>query len=589
MTISAPYRFVPLSRLIVLPDWAEQVSHDRPFADGLCGELKLRLTAHTRLCVGGRQEKATNEAAGRVHFFRAPDGRFAIPGSSLKGMLRNVMEIAGFAHFRQVEDQRLGVRDLSEAGEFYKNWMIKNPSRPGWMRFDDGKWKIRPCQFSRLSVADLLRIAEIDPEIWADPRNNSAMKRYPLLGGLREIRFNRKRSDGSGGQWKALPVRTGGQKKGVIVLTGRPGPKKRSEFVFHDESAIELEVPAEVMAGFRRIHESSAEWGYWRKKLEGQGIRNRVPVFFHTDPVDEGGQVRSLGLAMMYKLPYTNSVHDAVGHTDPSHLSDKAADFPELIFGRLGGDDDGLRGRVNIGFAFVESANPPVAGWSPRCVLSQPKPTFYPTYIRQDGEGQFRQLMDGRSELAGWKRYQSKREHFPRLPPKIERNRKVQATLETLPRGTRFSFTVRFHNLRRVELGALLWSIDFGGRSELRHGLGVGKPYGLGQVGLELTDSRLRPNDCNQVIGDRAEFLQKCRDEFVLFMDEYLKRCGASLGWETCGPMKALLDYAMPKSGRIADAFNYLPDTGYFSRLKERHRLQEVVRTFHATEPLKTS
>ncbi len=129
--LSAPYRFIPLSRLILLPNWANEVSHDQPFKDGLCGELQLRLTTYTSLCVGGEQDKATEREPGKVHFFRTPDQRPAIPGSSLKGMLRNVLEIASFARFRQVEDQRLGVRDISESSNFYCKKMVQDPSRAG--------------------------------------------------------------------------------------------------------------------------------------------------------------------------------------------------------------------------------------------------------------------------------------------------------------------------------------------------------------------------------------------------------------------------------------------------------------------------
>ena len=62
--LTAPYRFVPLSALVMLPDWADLVSHDMPFADGVSGELSYRITAHTRLCVGGEQKPASQQAPG---------------------------------------------------------------------------------------------------------------------------------------------------------------------------------------------------------------------------------------------------------------------------------------------------------------------------------------------------------------------------------------------------------------------------------------------------------------------------------------------------------------------------------------------
>ncbi|HFD17052.1 MAG TPA: hypothetical protein ENJ38_12220, partial [Rhodospirillales bacterium] len=54
----------------------------------------------------------------QVHPFRLPDGRYAIPGSSLKGLIRAVVEIAGFGRMRMVDDIRPGLRDIS--GKYVK-------------------------------------------------------------------------------------------------------------------------------------------------------------------------------------------------------------------------------------------------------------------------------------------------------------------------------------------------------------------------------------------------------------------------------------------------------------------------------------
>lgn len=586
MTISTPYRFVPLSRLIVLPDWADQVSHDQPFADGLCGELKLRLTAHTRLCVGDEQTPATDQAPGQVHFFRTPDNQFAIPPSSLKGMLRNVLEIASFARFRQVEDQKLGVRDISSSGNFYSVRMCPKSRLAGWMRFDNGRWLIRPCDFSRVHQRHLIEMVNGNENEWNAERNWPASKRYEFLGLNRELRFRREQMKGKRShEFEAIPDKAG-EYTGRIVLTGKPNKEKKFEFVFHGRTEYELTVPPEVMAGFLRIHENSTEWKFWLTRLSAQELSKRVPVFFHADGIAEHARVRSLGLAMMYKLPYTHSLHDAIRHTDKQHVDGKLPDLPELLFGRLGEDDDnssGLRGRVNIGFAFPDAGQDLQTEWTEACVLNNPKPTFYPAYIRQDGKkGSFRQLMEERSELAGWKRYQAKPEHFPALEPLVERNLKVQTRLDTLPQHTRFSFTVRFHNLRRVELGALLWAIDFGGRNNLRHGLGVGKPYGLGQVSLEVAESNLRPNDESEVVDDRALYLQACRNEFARLMNESLEQAGAEAKWETCGPIKALFEYATPVSQQLGEnEYTYLPAPGNYNECKKVQNLTDATETFH--------
>lgn len=590
--VTTPYRFIPLSPLIVLPAWADHVSHDHPLEDGLCGELTLRLTAQTPLCVGGDQSKPTEHEPGRVRFFRAPDGKPAIPGTSLKGMLRNVLEIASFGRFRQVENQRLGVRDLQRA--FYIDAMVKRRAKSGWLSFVGGRWQIQPCDYSRLAQSKLIHALNIDADKWRSKDNKTAKARYKLIGSVCPVlRFER---DGTmphdNVQWQATPKREGSL-RGRVVVTGQPSGdytqdgKKKFEFVFHDTDTEAIPVSPTVMSGFQQIHQETDEWQFWAEKLNAGRIPHGIPVFFHDDA---SGAVVSMGLAMMYKLPYKHSVHEAISHTHPGHLEGGAPDMADLIFGYLGDDERcGLRGRVNISAAFIEAntnGETPEPRFNPNCILNGPKPTFYPAYVRQGGRGNgFRTLMEASAEVSGWKRYPLKPAAFPQINAKAADNMKVQVRLETVPQETGFITNVRFHNLRPVELGALLWAVDFGGRSDRRHGLGMGKPFGLGQVSLDVIGHRLRANDPARIAtDDEALLLQACRLEFIDFMDSVLHDAGQAEGWEASGPIKALLEHALP--ARDSHGFDYLPEPKAFVDLRKNSALSEVRTTLHGHDPV---
>jgi len=54
--LHTPYRFVPLSRWIYMPDWSPLVSHDHPFEDGVSGVLRYTLKNVTPLLVGAEQK-----------------------------------------------------------------------------------------------------------------------------------------------------------------------------------------------------------------------------------------------------------------------------------------------------------------------------------------------------------------------------------------------------------------------------------------------------------------------------------------------------------------------------------------------------
>lgn len=590
MPVTSPYRFVPLSRLIVLPEWAPLVSHDHPLADGLCGELGLRLTAHTPLCVGGRQEKANDREPGRVYFFRTPDNKPAIPGSSLKGMLRNVLEIASFARFRQVEDQKLGVRDLSNAQNFYCRAIVRTPVHAGWLRFESGRWHIQPCAFSRLHQQDLITTLGIEADRWK--KCSKVRQRYALIGLCPPLRFERGETmPNNTEQWRAHPTATGSL-SGRVVVTGQPGPDftrpraKKYEFVFHDGNADTIEVAPEVMSGFRQIHDESEEWKFWTSKLAAGEIPHGIPVFYHTD--DQA--VRSLGLAMMYKLPYAHSLHEAISHTHSAHLGGTHPDLPDLVFGHLGDEagqggkrlQSGLRGRVNIGLADIEAdahGNTPEPTLNAPCILNGPKPTFYPAYIRQDGN-KFHTLMEAQAQLSGWKRYPVRvKEDIPPIAADNDNNR-VRVRLETVSAGTAFTTRLRFHNLRRVELGAVLWALDFGSRPDHRHAIGMGKPFGLGQLSIEITGHTLRLNQPDIIASDDdALLLQACRLEFIAFMNQIVRDAGHDGCWEDCPPLKALLEQAKP--ARDTQRLEYLPTPQDYGHLKRPGELSEVKQVLH--------
>lgn len=599
MSVGTPYRFVPLSPLVLLPDWAPRVSHDHPFADGVCGELRLTLRCHTPLCVGGSQTKSADDKPGEVLFYRAPDHQLAIPGTSLKGMLRNVLEIVSFARFKQVEDQRLGVRDISQSKNFYTEAITRVPAKTGWLRFADGQWSIVPCEYSRLHQQLLIDWLKVGAGRWKATK--TAKERYDLIGLLPPVKFNTEPHKTK--KRIAIPD-AAGRFDGVIVVTGQPGKpfdadkhSKKYEFVFHDPepgrpSPAALPVDDRVMRGFQHIHDASVEWRFWRSKLTTGELKRGIPVFFHTD--DER-KVRSLGLAFMYKLPYAYTLHEAIAHTHEAHLGGGAPDLPDLLFGRIDEQEkdgqrgrggargaDSLRGRVAFGLGRLQEDA--TTQWQGPTVLSSPKPTFYPAYIRQDNDRAFHQLMESKSQLSGWKRYPVHPAAVAPPPPKS--GAKSQIKLETVPPGAAFQFTLRVHNLRRVELGALLWALDFGGRPELRHGLGLGKPFGLGQVSLTLDGWDLQPNDPDSALATSdLAWLAACREEFNGLMEQFFDNAGIGGPWDESDPIKALLEYATPAG--TTDGFEYLPEPKAYQRLKRTERLPELRKALHAHGPAK--
>ena len=600
----APYNFVPLSSRVVFPDYAERVSQDVPFSDGVCGSLDLRLEARTPVFVRG--------GADPTAFHRVPGGLFGIPGTSLKGMLRSVVEVASFAKMGRVNDHRYGIRDLHNR-ELYGKHMAEISGgtivplvSAGWLRLasdprdeyeeDEGqgqrRWVIEPCNFAKFEYAMLEELARERGVRGFNPgRKQSAPAKYRSWGNAdRTLDCQVKVLASDGARSKAgVPRRGifgkvlrsgepgGGMVRGAeLVFTGQPseyranapkrpgaGNPKHHDFVFYGDAGEPIAVPWTRRKEFSFVHSNGGEqhrldsdpnpeWDYMRRRLLDGG---RVPVFYLQEA--NGTDLRAFGLAMMFRLAYRRSVLDAVRASQPE-CKDERHDLPQLIFGRVpgapgrDGGTDALKGRVAIETAVAEgSPSPmkPVTG-----VLGAPRASYYPNYLVQggipggspqrgmDGNPRYTTYQDDAPRVRGWKRYPQREEtaSLPELPRdragKV--NEKVGSTFCPLPAGTAFTTRVNVHNLRPHELGALLWAVDFGGRRECRHGLGMGKPFGYGGVSLEITGADLTPNKDG---ADHAD-LDAARRAFVAYMEREL---GGK--WEDSEQICQLLEMARPR------------------------------------------
>jgi len=201
-------------------------------------------------------------------------------------------------------------------------------------------------------------------------------------------------------------------------------------------------------------------------------------------------------------------------------MNDPRPDLADAIFGWVEEKVDGKSigpegqraGRVFFSDAHFKGAKDGV-WWKPNPItphtLSGPKPTTFQHYLAQDKQA--KHDPDEKSTLAhyGTSTQETQiRGHkwfwHKGAAPDIEATEKERAHEKQLTRimpvkpGVRFTFKIRFENLREEELGALLWALSLPGESGkvYRHKLGMGKPLGMGAVALTsqllLTDRMMR-------------------------------------------------------------------------------------------------
>lgn len=501
MTIKSPYNFVPLSETVVFPDWADQISHDVPFSDGESGEIELEITAESPIFV--RNGSAENDDTNFSHLKEGYNKKYFIPGTSIKGSIRNVLEIISFGKMI-TDDRKFSWRDLSNTDKytprFVKDFNSEPLSKAGFIKIKDGKWFLIPAELARIEQSDIgaeygITLLSAVEKYERYEKNRNLTQNFYI--GKASLKNNFEKQCG---KFKRAKIEKTNEseyekKEGMLVFTGQIGPKnsaeegkhgkgkKHLEFVFFNEKENEnewIEIPDEMRKNFELNHSDernkdhhkgsltpNKEWGFWKPRLQNG---EKMPVFW----LKEKNELSAFGLAMLFRLPYDKSVHDLL----PKPHKTEEHDFAESIFGFIKGGE--LKGRVQFSHAFAKGT-PQVLGTKEE-VLSSPKPTFYPNYIYQSSKTL--KVYENQSNLSGWKRYPI---HKEIASNNNYENSNILTRFTPLAQNSVFTGKIRFHNLKKVEIGALLSALTFHKTEKCHHSIGMAKSLGYGKTTIKTT------------------------------------------------------------------------------------------------------
>ena len=524
--IKSPFNFIPTPDRVYYPSWGEQVSQDIPFSDHRDGVLDVTIKAETPIFI---RDTGVRTDVKEEHFCKAPDGRYFIPGSSLRGEIREVFSIISFGKMNVDKNMRLAQREWDNKDLFPLKGSAEGQRtiKGGWLIADEKGFRIKSAErIYRISMADidsdifgndvLKKVYEgiLSPGQNGKEKKNSPngvnlnrSQRIPGIEGQLNPKlalFKYRLAESVGISYENLDSRRfdvgeqhsihslavinpDGAKEGALVFTGQPdlavwdiekrrekvgGKPRRNlgkfyEFVFEKSEDPEFyEVSDDMFKQYSGIYADSDDWKFFKKYLYSSGI----PVFFRV----KDNVIQDFGLSFLYKLPYEKTPYDL----ESSRWGEGGRDLSEIVFG-YADRNDSLRGRVQFSHLFA----PADVQESQKITLTLggPKATYYPLYIKQESgqPQQFKTYKDG--VLSGWKRYVGRESTWERTGTE-----NTDSSMYPLPTGTRFHGKISYHNLREVELGALLSAITFHGTQGCYHMLGQAKPYGFGRVSITI-------------------------------------------------------------------------------------------------------
>ena len=467
---TASYNFVPLPATVIkspidggAESDAERQANYKEYVKKhgkLSGYIELHCRTMTPIFIGmGDKEGA----------FFAPAGKPILPGSTLRGMVKNIFKIVTCGAMRTDKDSA----DIDDRALYYRSFMNKSykaelvdskkidgkhqsftKAKPGFLIHDklENQYYICPAQFDRKK--DTWLVSKYKKVILWDE--------YEKRGG-------------------ELPCFTGPMEGGRTAKT---------HYTFHYNpdwsSRNRLPVSEEIIVHYQHDLTRDEDLDLFKLAKRGKaaasfvgddGCDFVVPCFYK----EKKGEVAHFGFGQYYRIPYPYTIGGG-GHL-PRAIKDASAavDYADAIFGRkeLWGSRLVFEDAV-----LKESKGVEAAHYSK--TLGEPKPTSYQLYLEQEGEKADRDWGSENAPIRGYKLYWHQAANFPWRKDEAEFKGNVDRKIRPLKAGSVFDGRIRFKDLSEVELGALLKVFSLAAEDrELCFKIGQGKGIGLGSVRID--------------------------------------------------------------------------------------------------------
>ncbi|GMG85348.1 TIGR03986 family CRISPR-associated RAMP protein [Paralimibaculum aggregatum] len=486
--LRAPYSMVPTGDRVLLAPCEPR--HDRPVDTAISGHLAYRLTSETPVLVGGAGDANDTPA-------RTPDGSWIIPGSSIRGMIRAVLECVAFARLNFVDDCAAATRDFKDP-----TWTSEVAPNQH-MRLGGGWLFITPEGFKLVAASDVQRVHFNDVLTWvggmaeADWHNANMHERLTRLLGTGRYGIVDATVFGHPNRRAQCVVAGQTASEDQVDQLNRVPPKHRKQhehlffwpndlpsniypinqrlverFVLaqHRDSNVHIGDPGANFTALTqsgRASEFAENWDSWRKGQKGripafdeQLARPNafsIPVFWHNpkDPrkakqSEPSRNVVILSLTPFLRYTYGNGLKEIIARYP--QVDGTAYDLAQAIFGwapqhgaasnphSRNPQERSLKSRVRFGFATSEQGDEQLEAQTRRWAATQPRASFWPYYLKPRGAAKHPvDYNNPAAVVAGRKRYPARNQAM-RLP-RVHAN---AANAQTQGREDRMETTLRF-------------------------------------------------------------------------------------------------------------------------------------------------
>lgn len=520
----APYNFVSLNKRVLerydskekLPRHGRMYRQEEGFYNGYVDYV---IEALSPIMICGENKE----------FFKNQNNKYAIPASTLRGLIKNNLSILSLSSpVNDIKDTLFLYRALASKNKKLKlqynetidiSLVNKMPGKvqAGYVYKDvSGKYIIVPAKhvkgktFYSISESNLRRMNVnsgsikymytkriLDFEV-DKTRNKYAEKNrwYAYIKSCQngsdyspyctQISYDIKQlEDGSSkvskidGDMEALG------KKGFLLCSGFV-PRKSSHYLINeiDKDSEKIELTTEEVRSYKdnlTIKEKKDDLPIKKDKAKFYKLPEEVgemyakPIFFA-----KSDKYTYFGFTPYLRIFYNGSIHDGI----PKILKEEVIDYQKALFG-FANNEESYKSRLS--FMEAEESTGATLDTEKTVILGEPKATCYPDYINQplnDKKDLLTYNDKGDFTIRGIKQYWIKDEI---MDCELNKNTDVNVKFTPLKSKAKFNGRVYFNNLNKDELGLLLWAIKL--NEGCKQNIGLAKPFGYGKV--QVQDVRL--------------------------------------------------------------------------------------------------
>ncbi|MGB7433514.1 MAG: TIGR03986 family CRISPR-associated RAMP protein [Ahrensia sp.] len=456
---AATYRFIPPitgGKIVPAPGEVQEEAPEAgycirpindPLPNGYCATIDVQWEAETPLLIGSgsdRRKKAVAEVDGVrsrepiTHLVSAclkdnGNPEWILPGSTLRGLMRNAVETLSFSRMTQFNRNRFfSLREFQHTQYGYGTYPLlqREKMRCGWIKMKAGT----KADYKKPAGLEL-EILQMQHDDWEEILASDLVRQtnYKRGGDAFIVEKLNKRLEELGitpdkgvyDFFAANPIQAGGGKKPMLPLLTYEVPKDKSgkpasqihQYLIakptnHKEQNAWQPLAPKAVEQFIEIHSTRVDEKltpkghldfYWRTLVAGKP----VPIFFVGDAPRSDNELEqskfAMGLTRLFRVPhlydFRSAVERAYGPSMPRYDAETGKrlsplDINEALFGFVYEEIDlvtnneakpiqtpAQKGRIAFGHARLSDNTPAIIMEPVVATMGQPQPSFAPYYL----------------------------------------------------------------------------------------------------------------------------------------------------------------------------------------------------------------